>query len=159
MLQVSAATGSVIFGNYYRSVPLNNTIGYIQECWAIAATPDGGAMMACGTGIEDCSLFTGQMLADCTAGLPVQGTDSRPGAIPRITSVWQSFIIRVDMTGTLLWQRADQRREVGMPPLGTPGWQQIGSASEYIAPTADGGYVLVQDEAAGVGILKLKPST
>ena len=114
-------------------------------------------MIACGTGIEDCGPFTGQMLTDCQKALPVVGTDSRPGAVARPASVWQSFIIRTDQDGKLLWQRVDQRREPGLPALGSPGWIPTGSASEYVAPTLDGGYILVQDEAVGVGILKLKP--
>ena len=28
-----------------------------DECWGISSTLDGGAVMACGTGIEECEIF------------------------------------------------------------------------------------------------------
>ena len=29
----------------------------LDECWGISAISDGGAVMACGTGIEECEMF------------------------------------------------------------------------------------------------------
>merc|ERR1712146_248255 len=74
-------------------------------------------------------------------------------------AVWQSLAVRTDASGSLLWQRVDQWRSAGSPKLGESGWQQSGSASEYVQPTSDGGYVFIQDEVGGVGILKLQTQT
>ena len=98
--------------------------------------------------------MSGQMLADCQSGLPLTA-DLRPGAVPRAASVWQSFIVRTDADGNVLWQRADQYRGDGDAALGQPGWEPISSASEFVAKCADGGLLFVNDEASGIGILKL----
>ena len=148
----------MLFSKHYRSVPVGNAAHYINECWSVESTEDGGALIACGTGIEDCSAFTGDQLTDCTANMPIRGTDTRPGAVLPPVSNWQSYIIRTDADGELMWQRVDARRDPGSPKLGTTGFTFAGSASEYVARTRDGGYVFVQDEAAGLGILKMAPA-
>ena len=122
-----------------------------NECWGVQPLEDG-YVMACGTGIEDCDGYAGQVLADCQAG---RG-DPRPGAVPRAASVWQSLIVRTDLDGGLLWQRVDQYRERGSPPLGTPGWTPLSSAAEYVVRTpADGGLTFFNDEVGGIGLLRL----
>lgn len=155
LVKISAVDGSVVWSRTYRSVPVGSNVGYLNECWGVQATPDGGAILACGTGIEDCSAFSGQDRTDCRADRPVSGADTRPGAIPRAPAVWQSLAIRTNAAGELQWQRVDQYRRASAPQLGSPGWQAHSSASEFVAKTRDGGFMLTQDEQDGVGILKL----
>ena len=78
-----------------------------NECWGLQAVPSGGFVMACGAGIENCDLLTGDNLSQCERDKPV-AVDPRPGAKPRPPAVWMSFVVRVDANGRLLWQRVDQ---------------------------------------------------
>lgn len=121
-----------------------------NECWGIQALSDG-YVVGCGTGIENCNDMSGQMLADCNAGT----ADPRTGAIPRKASVWQSMIFRTDMNGALKWQRVDQYRPADAAPLGTAGYESRSSASEFVLVTSDG-FVSINDEVSGIGLLKLK---
>lgn len=121
-----------------------------NECWGLQALRDG-YIVGCGTGIEDCIGYTGQKLTDCNSGLG----DKTTGAVARPPSVWQSLIIRTDLDGGLLWQRVDQYREQGQPALGEPGWQAQSSASEYVIVLPSGGFVSVNDEVNGIGLLRL----
>ena len=121
-----------------------------NECWGLQALKDG-YIVGCGTGIEDCIGYTGQKLTDCNSGLG----DKSTGAVARPPSVWQSLIIRTDLDGGLLWQRVDQYREEGQPALGEPGWKAQSSASEYVLVLPGGGFVSVNDEVNGIGLLRL----
>ena len=56
---------------------------YLNECWGVQATDDGGAIMACGTGVEDCEGFSAYYLHECLNDNTVSGADTRPGAVPR----------------------------------------------------------------------------
>ena len=53
------------------------------------------------------------------------------------------------------WLRSDQYREDGTPALGASGWEELSSASEYVAQCADGGLIFVNDEALGVGLRRV----
>jgi hypothetical protein len=157
LTKVEASSGSVAWSQSYSSCGVPNACGYTvikNECWGLALMNDGGAVLACGTGIEDCSGMTGQMLSDCQASSPLLA-DTRADAVARPASVWQSLVIRTDSSGALLWQRVDQFRDDNSPPLGQAGWEASSSASEYVANTADGGLIFVNDEALGVGVMKL----
>lgn len=163
LTKLRANNGAVVWSRYYRSVPMEYSVGYLNECWGVQATADGGAILACGTGLEDCSAFSGQEKRDCKAGREVVG-DLRPDAWPRRAGLWQSLIVRTDGDGNLLWQRVDQHREDGAPPMGSPEWEVGGrqypsSASEHVTKTVDGGFAFVQDELAGVGVLRLAPGS
>eukprot|EP00927_Polykrikos_kofoidii_P007962 TRINITY_DN13285_c0_g1_i3.p1 TRINITY_DN13285_c0_g1~~TRINITY_DN13285_c0_g1_i3.p1 ORF type:complete len:517 (+),score=61.30 TRINITY_DN13285_c0_g1_i3:67-1617(+) len=129
----------------------------LNECWGLQAMADGGFALACGTGIENCNGMTGTMLSQCRAGQPLSA-DDRPGAIPRKAGVWQSLVVRTDTAGELLWQRVDQFRNAGEPPLGTSGWEEHSSASEYVLKCANGDLASVNDEVSGIGLLRFRSS-
>ena len=73
-----------------------------DECWGIEGTQDGGAVMACGTRIEECEPFEADdaLYDECTVD-------------PRRT--WRSLVISVDAQGSPKWHRLDsyQRLEAG----------------------------------------------
>ncbi|EOD38130.1 hypothetical protein EMIHUDRAFT_200602 [Emiliania huxleyi CCMP1516] len=145
-----SSCGSYDASGVYTGDACGNNMLIKTECWGVQAMNDGGLVLACGTGIEDCSGMQGQMAIDCANGIALLA-DSRAGAFARSAGVWQSFVVRTDASGALLWQRTDQYRMDGEPALGTPGWEEGSSASEYVAKTADGGLLFVNDEANGVG--------
>ena len=121
-----------------------------NECWGVAAVDDG-YIIGCGTGIEECNdQAPGQLGADCRDGTP----DHRPGSYSRIAGIWQSEIVRTDLGGNVQWLRVDQYRANNAPPLGAS-FLRKSSASEFVLPTPDGGIVSINDEAGGVGLLKL----
>eukprot|EP00959_Pyramimonas_sp_CCMP1952_P096336 2013990-Pyramimonas_sp.AAC.1 len=109
--------------------------------------------MSCGTGIEECSIYSGQTRTDCQAGLG----DSRPGAIPRGAGEWQSLVVKVSAQGSVEWQRVDSYKDPEWPPIGDPQWEAISSAAEMITVTSDGGLAVVMDDpaAGGLGVMKL----
>ena len=123
-----------------------------NECWGLQPTSDG-YVMGCGTGIENCDGETGTVLADCNRGT----VDPRPGAHARLAGVWLSMLVRTDLDGNLRWLRSDQHRQDGKPKLGDPGWETVSSASEYVIVTPDGGITSINDEAGGIGLLRLAP--
>ena len=73
----------------------------------------------------------------------------------RGASIWQSLTIKTDLAGALLWQRVDQYRAPGEPALGQSGWEAMSSAAEYPLVAADGKLAFINDEGAGIGLLKL----
>ena len=123
-----------------------------NECWGVESVVDG-YILGCGTGIENCPEDGSAFDIACSNGT----VDSREGAFSRVAGVWQSLIIKADLSGVLDWQRVDQFRPGDAPALGEPGWQRRSSASEYVIPTPDGGFYSVNDEVSGIGILKLGP--
>lgn len=148
-----AAAGTKAWSKSYSSIDYKqsgNPSLIKNECWGIQALSNG-LVMGCGTGIEDCEGYSGTKLSDCEAGT----ADSREGAVARKKSVWQSMIVKTDLDGNLQWQRVDQYREEGTPALGQSGWEALSSASEYVLVNSDGTFVSVNDEANGVGLLKL----
>lgn len=139
-----------------RSYSVGGTPALIfNECWGVQASSDGGFILACGAGIEEChDGQSAQLRQDCLAG---RG-DTRPGAVPRPAGVWHSLVVRTSSTGAVLWQRVDQHLDATDPALGQPGWHAASSASEWVVKCADGGFAFVQDETRGVGLMKLAPS-
>ena len=159
LTKVSASTGTASWSKYISSCDTPNACGYTyikNECRGVIVEPGSGIVVSCGTGIENCNGMTGQMATDCAAGLALTA-DTRANAIPRPSSVWQSYIFKTDFDGTLLWARADQYRDSEDPALGTAGWAAASSASEFAIKASDGSLVFVQDEVNGAGILKLVP--
>ena len=65
------------------------------------------------------------------------------------------MVVRTDAAGNVLWQRVDQCRGSGDAALGQSGWEAVSSASEYVAKCADGGLIFINDEANGIGVMKL----
>lgn len=148
-----SAAGTKAWTKSYSSIDYTQA-GYPSliknECWGLQALSDG-IIMGCGTGIEDCDGYSGQKLTDCESG----NADSRTGAYARAKSIWQSMIVRTDLTGTVKWIRVDQYRPAEEPALGTAGWTALSSASEFVIVNSDGTYTSINDEGAGIGLLQL----
>ena len=149
--KVSVANGAQIWTHSYDA---GGTSFIKNECWGIAATNDGGYAISCGTGIEDCRGMSGTMLSDCNADLPLR-VDERPGAYGRPKSIWQSLVVRTDGDGNLLWQRVLQYRDDAAAALGEAGWLAQSSASEMVFKCQDGALGFANDEADGIGLMKL----
>lgn len=148
-------SGAYEWGRSYHSTPFDGTAGpsaklIKNECWGLQALSDG-YILGCGTGIENCMDLSGGLLADCNAGT----ADGRTGAVARPKAVWQSMVVRTDLSGTLMWLRTDQFRAAGQPALGQGGWVPHSSASEYLIATLDGGIASINDEVGGIGLLLL----
>jgi len=146
-------TGTYVWGKSYSSIDYaagGSSKLIKNECWGLQALADG-YVVGCGTGIEDCVGYTGNLLSDCNAGT----ADARAGALPRAASVWQSMIFRTDLAGTLTWLRSDQYRPTGAAALGTAGYASRSSAAEFVLVRADGGFTSINDEVSGIGLLKL----
>ena len=159
LTKISIDDGSVAWSKAF-SAGGNKKLIY-NECWGVASMGTGhggGYALACGTGIEGCGHAPASMLADCNAG---KG-DTRAGAIDRPPAVWQSLLIRADESGDLIYQRVDQFRSsenVGLAMTDAL-FKENGissSAAEFAVKTSDGGILLVNDEASGVGVFKLLP--
>ena len=107
----------------------------LDECWGISAISDGGAVIACGTGIEECEMFENdnKLYEQCSND-------------PRTT--WRSLLIRVDKNGKQLWQHVDsfafpgEEDEFDVPS----------TASEYVFITSDDHIASVVDLGFGIGL-------
>jgi len=127
-----------------------------EECWGVIALPDG-FIASCGAGIEGgrCSEVSGQEKIDCNAG---RG-DLRDGAYLRKQNNWQSFVLKTDLNGNLLWQRVDSYRCndcISMDSASFNSLETGSSAAEWITKgEADGEFMVVTDEVFGVGALIL----
>ena len=111
---VSASTGTHLWTSTFSAGGTATLI--FNECWGVATTADGGYVLSCGTGIEDC---TGtRNTADCANG----NGDQRAGAYPRGAGVWQSLVAKFDSAGSLLWQRVDSYRHPDNGELGATDW-------------------------------------
>ena len=113
-----------------------------DECWGIAATNAGdGFYLGCGTGIEGCG--EGHVAGDAALTAECSGD-------PRTS--WRSLIIKMDTSGTVIWSRVDSAMDTLEPGNAeTPS----SSASEHVIATRDGGVAGINDEATGIGLLKL----
>ena len=107
---VSAATGTQLWTTTFGAGGTPTLI--FNECWGVAPTADGGYVVSCGTGIEDCQGTRNTV--DCANG----NGDPRPGAYPRPAAVWQSLVAKIDSSGSLLWQRVDSYRSSDNGELG-----------------------------------------
>ena len=106
-----------------------------DECWGIRGTADGGAIIACGTGIEGCENWT-----------PGSEIRNECDADPRKT--WRGFVIKIDKNGNEIWHRVDSFQEPGDT-------EAVDSASEYVSLTSDGRVISIVDQGFGIGILVL----
>ena len=114
-------------------------------------------MVACGTGIEQCSHVTAG--ADQTACAAGTGDPNEPTLhIP--AGLWLSLAAKIDFAGTLEWQRADQYRPDGdaVYTKGTEYTATRSSASEWVLTTSDGTAAFVNDETNGYGLMVLAAS-
>ena len=111
---VDAATGTRLWTTTFDSGGTPTLI--YNECWGVAPTVDNAFVVGCGTGIEDCLGI--RNTDDCAAG---RG-DLRPGAYLRGATVWQSLVVKIDASGTLLWQRVDSFKEADGAALGSSDW-------------------------------------
>jgi hypothetical protein len=106
-----------------------------DECWGIQATAGGGAVVACGTGIEGCDEVEGDLYDECRSD-------------PR--QVWRGLVLEVDGDGDVLWSRLDSFR---FPEEGED--EAADSASEYVILTEDGNVGSIVDQGFGIGLLML----
>lgn len=106
-----------------------------DECWGIVGTEDGGAVIACGTGIEGCEEWPEQseIRAKCVSD-------------PRLT--WRGLVIKIDMNGDEEWHRVDSYSFTGEETL-----EVSTSASEYVGITAEGKFFSVVDQEFGIGFI------
>ena len=142
-------SGEILWGQSY-----GNPLGGVQEfaglgagnpqlifdeCWGIQATDTGGAVIACGTGIEGCDEYdSGSAIkAECEAD-------------PR--TKWRGLMIEIDADGNEVWQRTDSF----YPPGDNEGAE---SASEFVIKTAAGNYASVVDQGFGIGLMLLSSNT
>ena len=107
-----------------------------DECWGLQATDTGGAILACGTGIEGCDEYeTGSAIkTECESD-------------PR--TKWRGLLIEIDGNGEQLWYRTDSYYFPEEPN------DAAESASEYVIKTADGRYASVVDQGFGIGLMIL----
>ena len=106
-----------------------------DECWGITQF-ENGLVLACGTGIEECSEIADSLRSICEDD-------------PRTT--WRSYLVHVDFLGNLVWQRAssfmfDDEEDEDVPS----------TASEWVFITADGDLASVVDLGFGMGIEVLR---
>ena len=121
--------------NKFSEIKNKNEKMVLDECWGISAISDGGAVMACGTGIEECEMFENdnKLYKQCSND-------------PRTT--WRSLLIRVDKDGKQLWQHVDsfvfpdEEDEFDVPS----------TASEYVFITSDNHIASVVDLGFGIGL-------
>ena len=106
-----------------------------DECWGIQGLADGGAVIACGTGIEGCDEYArgSALRTECEAD-------------PRTT--WRSMLVRIDAAGEEIWTRLDAYTEAG---------EAAETASEYVFLTTSGQIASVMDQGFGIGLLLLDP--
>ena len=121
--------------NKFSKTKNKNELMVLDECWGISSMHDGGAVMACGTGIEECEMFQNdsKLYEQCTND-------------PRTT--WRSLLIRVDKDGKQLWQHVDsftfpgEEDEFDLPS----------TASEFVFITNDNHIASVIDLSFGIGL-------
>ena len=104
-----------------------------DECWGSQPTDDGGAVVACGTGIEGC---------DGLAALSIACNSD-----PR--RKWRSLLIAVDADGRATWHRADSYIFPGET-------EAAASAAEHIIRGPSGQLAAVIDQDFGIGLLVLE---
>ena len=128
--------GNPIGGNNkFSSVTDKNEKMVFDECWGISSTLDGGAVMACGTGIEECELFENndELFNKCSND-------------PRTT--WRSLLIRVDNNGKKIWEHLDSFTF----PEEEDDFDVPSTASEYVFITKDNNIASVIDLGFGIGL-------
>jgi len=106
-----------------------------DECWGITQFGNG-LVLACGTGIEECVELSDSLRLICERD-------------PRTT--WRSYLIHVDFSGNLVWQRASSFMFDGDEDDNVPS-----TASEWVFTTANGDLASVVDLGFGMGIEVLR---
>ena len=125
--------------NKFKGLDAGNKKLIFDECWGISSLVNGGAVMACGTGIEDCEEFNNdaKLYSECKND-------------PRTT--WRSLLIRVNKHGDKIWEKfgsftfPGEEDDTDVPS----------TASEYVFITNEGNIVSVIDLSFGVGLEILK---
>ena len=110
-----------------------NPLLIYDECWGVQSTEDGHVVIACGTGIEGCSVGN--------AGLGIECRND-----PRRT--WRSLLIEVDELGEQVWYRTDSFYYEGEEGAAA-------TAAEHVIRMKNGGYAAVLDQDFGIGLLVL----
>lgn len=106
-----------------------------DECWGITQFGNG-LVLACGTGIEECSELSDSLRVVCEDD-------------PRTT--WRSYLVHIDFSGNLVWQRASSFMFDGEGEEDVPS-----TASEWVFTTANGDLASVVDLSFGMGIEVLR---
>ena len=125
-----------------------------NECWGLVPVSDG-FVVACGTGIEDCTgaRASGELGTACSAG---RGDPTVPNMLFG-AGQWASMAAKVDMAGTLVWRRVDAYKADGETTYSAGSLSftaDSSSASEWVVKNSDGTLAFVQDETMGFGIMK-----
>jgi len=110
-----------------------------NECWGIQPMYSSGGtqtgyVLACGTGIETCSVLLNNM-----PGLYMECLSD-----PR--KIWRALTIATDMNGERVWSRMDSFQSADKP---------VGSASEFILSQTNGKTTFISDEAIGFGFVTI----
>ena len=121
--------------NKFSKIQNKNELMVLDECWGISSMSDGGAVMACGTGIEECEVYKSdsKLFSQCSND-------------PRTT--WRSLLIRVDKDGKKLWEHVDsfffpgEENDFDVPS----------TASEYVFITNNNNIASVIDLGFGIGL-------
>ena len=103
-IAIYGPAGSAVAHNKYSSGANPHLVN--TECWGINQRGVGGeVVMACGIGIEDCSMFSEcRSVTDKLQCLEGKG-DTRAGAIKKKAGVWRQMIVAADpTTAALNWQ-------------------------------------------------------
>ena len=123
--------------NKFSKIEIKNEKMVFDECWGISSMGDGGAIMACGTGIEECEFYqnNNKLFSQCLND-------------PRTT--WRSLLIRVDKNGNKIWEHVDSFFFTGEDD------DLPSTASEYVFITKDKNIASVTDLGFGIGLQLLE---
>ena len=106
-----------------------------DECWGITEFKNG-LVLGCGTGIEHCEDLSWELSSVCKND-------------PRTT--WRSYLIHMDFSGNLIWERASSFVFEGEDDEDLPA-----TASEWVFTTKSGNLASVVDLSFGFGLEILK---
>jgi hypothetical protein len=135
-IQWSQLYGNPIGGiNEFFGLDAGNPKLIYDECWGIQSNNQGGAVIACGTGIEGCDEYG--------IGTAIR---SECNSDPRTT--WRSLLIEFDSTGSEIWHRTDSYYFDSEEDAAA-------TASEHVIRTEAGNYASVMDQDFGIGLLVL----
>jgi len=126
--------GNPIGGNQkFSGLGSGNKKIIFDECWGITSLKNEGAVMACGTGIEECDELDGEIKNQCEED-------------PRTT--WRSYLVRIDSAGNLIWEKASSFTFPGEED----DYDVPSTASEWVFITSSGELASVVDLAFGIGL-------
>jgi len=104
-----------------------------DECWGIQSTGDGNIVVACGTGIEGCSVGNAGFGVECR-------NDPR--------RKWRSLLMEIDGAGEQVWYRIDSFYYEDEQDAAA-------TAAEHVVRMENGGYAAVIDQDFGIGLMVL----